>query len=396
MRKLSLSAIALFFHLFGAFAQDSSQYKPRKLHLDEVNFVSAYYSQDGNNSAVTGGIGTERLTDFANTLELKVAGTDKKNRSRNLSLEIGIDAYTSASSDKIDPSTISSPSYSDKRIYPTLNYSITNAPGTLILGASASFSTEYDYKSFGLGFNAARQSEDKNREIGLKLQAYFDTWQVIYPVELRPANGSQFDGHDDSRSPRNSYSASVSFSQIINKRLQVALLIDGIMQQGLLATKYQRVFFTDLSERVENLPDSRIKLPLGLRLNYFVDDRFIIRFFYRYYKDNWGLSAHTMDLELPVKISPFISISPFYRYYTQQQADYFSPYATHAVNEEFYTSDYDLSKFKSQFFGTGLRFSPEKGVLGIAHWTSLELRYGHYIRNSGLHSDIISLNAGFK
>ena len=47
----------------------------RTLKLDEVNFVSAYYNQDGNHSAVTGGIGTEKLIDFANSIDLKLSFT---------------------------------------------------------------------------------------------------------------------------------------------------------------------------------------------------------------------------------------------------------------------------------------------------------------------------------
>ena len=34
----------------------------------DVNFLSSYYQQDGNNGAVTGGIGTEFLTDFTQKL----------------------------------------------------------------------------------------------------------------------------------------------------------------------------------------------------------------------------------------------------------------------------------------------------------------------------------------
>jgi hypothetical protein len=68
----------------------------------------------------------------------------------------------------------------------------------------------------------------------------------------------------------------------------------------------------------------------------------------------------------------------------------------HDINQEFYTSDYDLSKLTSSFFGTGIRFAPENGILKMKHWTTLEIRYGHYMRNTGLHSDIISLNATFK
>src|SRR6476619_6025298 len=121
MRKLSLTVIGMYLGILSAFSQstDSSAYKNRKLHLDEVDFVSGYYKQDGNNSAVTGGIGSEHLTDFANTIELKLSRYDAKLRKHNLSFEMGVDHYTSASSDKIDPRTISSASMSDTRFYPS-------------------------------------------------------------------------------------------------------------------------------------------------------------------------------------------------------------------------------------------------------------------------------------
>lgn len=296
MRKLSLLVIAFFFRLFSVYAQDdSSAYKARKLRVDEVNFVSGYYRQDGNNSAVTGGIGTEQLSDFANTLELKLIKTDNRERTHNISLEMGIDHYTSASSDRIDPNTLSSASKGDTRFYPSLNYSLNNTKKDFIAGIGLSYSKEFDYQSFGVGVNIAKASKDKNRELALKLQAYFDSWKVIYPIELRPGNGEIYSGHngDNERSPRNSYSASLSYSQVVNPRLQLAVLADVVYQQGLLATKYQRVYFTDNSERVENLPGKRLKLPLGLRASYFLDDRFILRLFYRYYTDDWGINGHT-------------------------------------------------------------------------------------------------------
>ncbi len=56
-----------------------SNYAARQLKVEEINFVSSYYTQDGNNSAVTGGIGTEKLTDIANSFELKLIKLDMKN-----------------------------------------------------------------------------------------------------------------------------------------------------------------------------------------------------------------------------------------------------------------------------------------------------------------------------
>ena len=174
------------------------------------------------------------------------------------------------------------------------------------------------------------------------------------------------------------------------------LILDIVKQQGFLSLPFHRVFLNDGTERTELLPSSRLKIPVGFRANYFLGDKVIIRSFYRFYHDDWGLTAHTVDLETSFKVTPFFSITPFYRYYMQTGVDYFAPYAAHTSTDQYYTSNYDLSKFNSNFFGAGFRFAPAKGLFGMQQWSMMELRYGHYNRTTGLNSDIISLNLKFK
>ena len=176
----------------------------------------------------------------------------------------------------------------------------------------------------------------------------------------------------------------------------MALIFDPSYQAGQLTTLYQRVYFTDNSERVEKLPDTRLKIPIGLRANYFLGDRVVLRAFYRFYHDDWGLTANTFSLEAPVKISPFLSLSPFYRISSQSGINYFETYKNHNPGEEYYTSDYDLSRFTSHFFGMGIRMAPPRGVFGIKEFSSLELRYGHYLRSTDLASDIVTMALKFK
>jgi len=414
MRKLYLGVLAMYLGILASHAQapktlpvtDSSSYQSRKLKVDEVNMVSAYYHQDGDHSAVTGGNGTENLTDFANTIELQLSNYSKGGRKNTFLFELGVDHYTSASSDKIDPNTISSASRQDTRIYPSLNWTTSNEKTGNALGFTGSYSHEFDYQSFGGGFNLTRTSKNKNTEFDLKLQAFLDTWQVILPIELRPPPYNQSPvggGRGDkglrgplSYAPRNSFSSSFSLSQVINTRLQVLLIAEPSYQHGLLATKYQRDYFTDGSERAENLPDSRYKLPIAARVNYFLDDRYIIRAYYRYYMDNWGIRAHTAELEIPIKLSAFVSVSPFYRYNTQIGTRYFAPYGQHLASDTYYTSDYDLSSLHSNFLGTGIRISPPHGIFGWQSLNTLEIRYGHYIRSTDLTSNILTLNLKFK
>ena len=51
---------------------------------------------------MTGGIGTEKLTDVANSLDIKLLFQKDPLKIHTLDLEVGLDHYSSASSDKID------------------------------------------------------------------------------------------------------------------------------------------------------------------------------------------------------------------------------------------------------------------------------------------------------
>lgn len=374
-------------------AKDSTGYESRKLKVEEINLVSSYYHQNGENAAVTGGIGSQKLTDIANVFDVRLFKYDRKNRKHTFDIEIGLDNYTSASSDRIDLKANSSASHADTRIYPSLTWSVENEKKGTTFGIGVSSSTEFDYQSFGANISFAKKTRNRNGEFSAKFQTYLDRVKLIAPVELRPG------GEEDKNYPtanRNTYAGSLSYSQIINQRLQVTLLTDLVSQSGYLSLPFYRVYFTDGSVHQETLPDKRLKLPLGFRANYFLGDRFIIRTYYRFYTDDWGLTSHTANIEVPVKITPFVSVSPFYRYYTQSAVKYFAPYQQHTSGDQYYTSNYDLSKFSSSFVGAGIRLAPPRGVLGLQHFNMIELRYGHYMKNIHMSANIVSLNLKFK
>lgn len=393
MKRIFITGFALL-GLLRAYSQttptDSTNYKNTRLKIEEINLVSSYYKQDGNNSAVTGGIGTEELTDISNTIDVKLVKYGKSGKKHIFDVEVGVDHYSSASSDKIDPSTVTSASYSDNRFYPSLNYTVENEEKGNSIGASLSSSIEFDYQSFGGNVTYAKKTKNRNGEFAAKLQAYLDQVKMIYPIELR--SGLNNSGTES----RNTFAASLSYSQIINQNFQIMFLADVITQQGYLGLPFHRVYFDDGSVHVENLPDTRLKIPLGVRANYFIGENIIVRAYYRYYSDDWNLHSHTADFEVPVKLSAFFSLSPFYRYYTQSAVKYFKGYEEHTAADEFYTSNYDLSKFDSSFIGMGMKFTPLRGVFGMKHFNTIEIRYGHYTKTTNMTSDIISLNIKYK
>jgi hypothetical protein len=403
MRKICLTVVGLFLLFLHAFSQgapkDTSAYKPRKLTFDEVNLVSSYYTQNGDHSAIQGGIGTEKVTDLANGLDLKWVGWDARDRKNSLTAGFGVDHHTAASQAWISK-TGASRRTDGLRLYPSLDWTRENEQKGSSIGAGVYYSNEFNYHSIGLNAGGTQKTKN-NGEFGLKVSAYFDQVTLILPSEFEPAgayrvgNNGELRHPDYGSSPRETYTASLSFSQIINTQLQGSLLLDLVEQHGYLGLPFHRVYFTDGTDSIEKLPSNRFKLPIGLRLNYFLGDNIILRGYYRYYLDNWGLRSHTASLEASVKITPFFSVTPFYRYYTQTAADYFAPYEQHLKTDGYYTSNYTLAAFNSSFFGAGIRLAPPKGIFD-SHLKMLEVRYGHYTQTTDLVSDVISLNLQFK
>lgn len=431
MKKLTL--ILLIFNCIGAYSQqDSTQvYKKRVLETTEIDFLTSYYGQNGDNAAVSGGIGTEELNDFTTTFVVAIPLNDDD----VLTIDAGISAYTSASSSNVDPfddgpsnpfQASSGASGGDVWSSISGSYSHSSNDRNSIVTANLSIANEYDYFSLGFGGSYTKLFNEKNTELSISANVFLDSWTTIYPTELRPfgngGNGLNNDFfsmntitgnvnytpifNEFSDTERNSYSVGLGFSQILAKNIQGSLSLDVIQQEGLLSTPFQRVYFADidnsfidnfhLAEAIEQLPDSRFKIAIGGRLNWYLNEKISLRTFYRYYFDDWGITSHTASIEVPIKLSSKFTIYPSYRFYNQTKADYFRPYETALSTEIYYTSDYDLSQYSANQFGLGVSYTDifTKTRLWNYGIKSIDLRFFQYDRNTTFSSGIVT--AGIK
>ncbi|QRM90394.1 DUF3570 domain-containing protein [Lacinutrix sp. WUR7] len=452
----NILTLVVLFAIGNTFAQQDSTavYKKRVLETTEVDFLTSYYSQDGDNASVTGGIGSEELTDFTPTLIVSLP----LSADEVLTIDAGISSYSSASSSNLDPFDgasegspwVASSGASQQDTWASLNvgYSHSSDDRNNIWSANVSFANEFDYTSIGFGGGFAKLFNEKNTEIGVKANVYLDTWKPVYPIELDAfkqtkgnLNQGFFQGIDildqngsvsTNWSPvtgfdlikdkaRNSYSLSFSFSQILSKKAQMALFFDLVKQDGWLANPMQRVYFGDvdnyyvgnaasianytsssnkdvfqLADDIERLPDSRFKIPLGMRFNYYINETISLRTYYRYYFDDWGINSHTANVELPIKITSKFTLYPSYRFYNQTAADYFAPYEENVSTSEFYTSDYDLSKFSANQYGFGVSYTDIFTNFKIWKFglKNVDFKYHNYKRNTGLSANIFAI--GFK
>jgi hypothetical protein len=458
--------------------EDTTDYKKRVLESAEVDFLMSYYQQDGTHAAVTGGIGDEYLTDLTPTIIVSLPLNDDD----VLTVDVGISAYTSASSSNLDPfdssgasqgggdddddnggvspGTKGSPwvessgaSQGDVWGSVNVNYAHSSDDRNDIWSANVGFATEYDYTSIGFGGGYTKLFNEKNTEIGMKAQVYLDSWSPRYPTEIDSyieagsnINNGFFQNVDilnqagtaidktgtDLWSPinttlvddksRNSYSVSISFSQIINKNSQFSLFFDVVQQKGWLSNPMQRVYFADrpnyyigeasgipvydtsanqsvfqLADDIERLPDTRFKIPIGMRYNHYINETISLRTYYRYYYDDWGINSHTASIELPIKIGDKFTVYPTYRYYQQTAADYFAPYEGNLSTQEFYTSDYDLSDVDSHQYGLGIKYTDIFSSTRVFNFgiKSVDLRYSKYDRSDGLDAGIVSFGIKF-
>lgn len=447
------------------------QFKKRVLETVEVDLLMSYYEQEGTHAAVTGGLGNEYLTDYNPTIVVRIPISEDE----VLTADVGISAYTSASSSNGNPFNQTGASYSSNSNQPSsppkgspwitssgasakdvlktlsFNYQKASDDRNQYWGLTLGGSTEYDYESFSIGGAFTKLWNEQNTELTLKTQLFFDRWKPIIPTELHEYETFQstflynpdsyfyavsiIDDQGNSvasyeptnftsylQTNRNSYAFSVGFSQILSPKLQGAVFMDFVLQEGLLSNPLQRVYFQDrsdyfignfatltnydspenddlfhLADDVERMPSQRIKTPIGMRLNYYLNEYLVLRSYYRHYNDDWGIRSNTLQLEFPIRFSLSWKIVPIYRYYHQTAADFFAPYNQNLSTDRYYTSDYDLSSFTANQWGVSFDYRSvlSRFSLGGFGLKSAQLRLQNYQRSDGLSAFIVSTAVQF-
>lgn len=439
-------------------------YRKKVLETAEIDFLTSYYNQSGSHASVTGGVGNEDLQDFSPTIVVRYP----LNQDDVLTADIGISAYTSASSSNGNPFNksgasgggasegspwVASTGASGEDVLTSISFSYAHAAKDRNKYWSVNLGTsfEYDYESIGGGASYTKLWNEKNTELTINGQVFLDKWKPIIPTEFHEYSlyGSNFqtnvksyfygvnvidkDGissenympskfKDFTSVNRNSYSGSLSFSQILSERLQFSIFLDYVIQEGLLSNPLQRVYFRDienyyignknaianystpqntsvfhLADDIERLPSQRIKIPFGLRVNYYINEVFVFRSYYRYYTDNWGVRSNTFQFELPIRFNMKWKLTPIYRYYDQTAVDYFAPYNQHTSSLSYYTSDYDLSDFSSNQLGVSLTYTDIFSSLKVFDFglKTVSLRFQNYNRSDGLSAFIITGGLSF-
>lgn len=209
------------------------------------------------------------------------------------------------------------------------------------LGASAGISTENDYFSWNLGSSGEMSFNDKNTTLSAGAGFSDDR---IEPTEAA-LFGRIEEGH------KNGYSAFAGLSQVLGRKSVIQSSLSYKFNNGYLSDPYKLAEVGGANVR-DNRPNQRHQLAWLTRYRrHYESLSASLHLDYRYYFDDWLLTSHTLEAAWYQSLFGFLKLIPSFRYYSQSQAEFYSPFYSSLPADGFVSSDYRLSPYGAIVYG---------------------------------------------
>jgi hypothetical protein len=177
----------------------------------------------------------------------------------------------------------------------------------------------------------------------------------------------------------------LGLSQVITRHMLVGLAYEAISDEGYLNNPYRSVRYLDsnnpdgkgYSYQPEVYPNTRTSNAVAVQSRYYLDPRSAVYGGYRFFTDDWGIDAHTLDVGYTRPLAGGWILDAGYRFYTQDSADFYSDLFPYKDAQNYLARDKELSSFNSHT----LRFGVSYDILGDG-WRfvdkgSVNLYYDH-------------------
>lgn len=224
---------------------------------------------------------------------------------------------------------------------------VRKAAETGAITVSAGWSDEDDYTAYNASLEGERYSEDRNT-----------TWSGGVGISQDDIAPEQTPGiaRIDSEE-RQSLDAYLAFTRVLSPVWQVQTGVFTAFHDGFLSDPYKS---RDLR------PDERQTFGIAFNSRYFLRAlKAAVHSDYRFYRDDWGIEAHTLTLAWHQNISDHLKLAPQLRYYSQSQADFYVD-ADSAERRGEQSSDYRLSPFGALSYGVTIAWEDAAYRLSLA------------------------------
>ncbi|MCB1741532.1 MAG: DUF3570 domain-containing protein [Gammaproteobacteria bacterium] len=263
-----------------------------------------------------------------------------------------------------------------------LRLGLTSAVDQASLSVSGGLSDEPDFKSHFVSLALGLELPGAQTRIDLDYALTFNQ------IERSRAHGDVEHVHDgdvaypELRERSREHRAGASASRILSKNTLVQLGVSHARQRGYLSNPYKLVYirgeitpeeyaamnlqqavFQDVTELQvagvelfhEVRPRKRNLWNISTRLRHHVDRvDAAIHLDYSLFRDDWHITAHTLEAQWHQPLPGGIVVAPRIRFYSQSAADFYAPYFLAPREDGLYSSDYRLSAYGTLSGGVSL------------------------------------------
>lgn len=267
----------------------------------------------------------------------------------SLSAHYYVDSVSSASVDVLATAS----AYSEKRTEFNLGVDFLNED--TLTSLSFTNSSESDYEADTVSFSVA---QDFFGSLTTLTMGY-----ALGQDQVKQTGNPGFSEDVDRQNFR------VGLTQVLTKNSLLGLDVEAITDEGFLQNPYRQNRFIDPDNpanflyQPELYPETRTSVSLALRALYYLPYRASIKGEYRYFNDTWGISAHTFELGYVHPLGARWTLETSARYYTQEQADFYSDLFPFRDSQTHLARDKELSTFNGFTLGGGATYELTKNII---------------------------------
>ncbi len=182
---------------------------------------------------------------------------------------------------------------------------------------------------------------------------------------------------------------SLSLTQILTRNAILGFNYELLTDQGYLANPYREIRFLSpgigqgFSKAPQVYPNTRTSHSASGQLKYYLPYRAALTGQYRFFRDTWGIRAHTLELDYTHPVWKRWIFDGSLRYYRQSAADFYSDLFPRANYQNFMGRDRELAAFHSYTVGAGASYQfAVPGVRWISK-SSANVRVDHLLVDYG-------------
>jgi hypothetical protein len=324
------------------------------------------------------GPGSERLTVFEPQVEIVATQGDRLTHR----VWVPIDMVTAASPHSAQPTPDVTSGASRKLEGGTLQWTTGyKVDKSSQVALTSGLHLENPFRSWNAGLSASRAFADQNTVVSGSVVGILDWFDRFY-----------ISGERDGRTERSTTLASVGVTQVLTPTTVANLNYGLTLQTGELGNTWNVVPLANGQRGPEILPTWRTRHALVGRMSQFLPWNGALRLYYRFYADDWGIAAHSVEGQLMQRLTQSLYIGALYRFHTQTGPFFFTTLAP--VDATLRVADSDLAPLHSQTIGGKL--VGDVNVRGLARALHYELEYDRYFRSNDLQMDIVSCALGLR